>query len=217
MSEQKFKVIIADDHRLFRDGINGLLKGSSLVEVIGEAENGNELIASYFNLKPDLILVDIAMPGLSGYEAFEKIKAQDPDVKACFLSMHTEEIYYYQIYKSGGKGLLSKNVCMGELEKAADLIMNGGVYFGADYPEERLNALVSQYEVLEQAYDKTKIHFTEREDEILQLIVKGYTSSEIAATLNLSKRTVDKHREVIMKKAKVKNLLELYQFAQEYY
>lgn len=217
MYNQKIRIIVADDHRLFREGIIELLKESAMVEIIGQVESGKELIAEYFKKKPDLLLVDIAMPGLSGYEAFEQIRERDKSAKALFLSMHTEEIYYYQIYKSGGKGLVSKNVFSGELETAITWIMKGRCYFGPDYDEEKLDELVKKYELLDDHNYMDQIYFTERESEIMKMIVQGSTSNEIADYLQVSKRTIDKHRESIMKKANVKNLMELYQFAQKYF
>jgi DNA-binding NarL/FixJ family response regulator len=201
---------------LFRQGIIELLKDNPLVEIVDEVDNGNSLIKSYFENKPDIIIIDISMPKLSGYEAFERIKARDNNVKALFLSMHTEEVYYYQIYNAGGKGLLSKNIIIGELETALISVMEGKIYFGNGYPEERLKKLVSRYREIGNESGARKIILSGREKQVLKLIGMGKTSQEIAEFLTLSKRTVDKHREIIMKKIKAKNLIELYRYAFEF-
>lgn len=209
----KIRIIIADDHKLFRQGIIELLKENPLLDIVDEVDNGNSLVKSYFENKPDIILIDIAMPVLSGFEAFEKIKEKDSSVKALFLSMHTEEVYYYQIYNAGGKGLLSKNIIIGELETALMSVMEGKIYFGKEYTEDKLKKLVSRYKEINNEIGAVKIRLSEREIEVLKLIGMGKTSQEIAETLTLSKRTVDKHREIIMKKIKAKNLIELYRYA----
>ena len=212
----KIRIIIADDHKLFRQGIIELLKENPLMEIIDEVDNGNTLIKSYFVNKPDIIIIDIAMPIMSGYEAFEKIKAKDSTVKALFLSMHTEEVYYYQIYNAGGKGLLSKNIIIGELETAIMCVMEGKIYFGKEYSDAKLKNLVKRYKEIGNAVEEIKIRLSHREIEVLKLIGLGKTSQEIAELLTLSKRTVDKHREIIMKKIKAKNLIQLYRYAFEF-
>ena len=213
--KMNIKVVMADDHALFRKGVIELFRGNFYINIIDDVGDGKNLIKSYFKLKPDVILVDIAMPVFSGLQAFEKIKSLHTEVKALFLSMHTEEVYYYQVYKSGGKGLLSKKIIPTELEKAIIDIYDGKIYFGKEYPEDRLKELVKIYNKNENNTSRNKIELSEKEIEILKYIKDCNTSEEIASILDISQRTVEKHRANIIRKAGTKNLIDLYRFAVE--
>jgi len=119
------KILVADDHKLFRSGIIRLLKDHQNIHIIAEAENGSELIERYFEVSPDIVLVDIAMPQMSGLEAVSKIKEKDPEVKALFLSMYDNDNYKYKVLKSGGMGLINKNILEGELTYAIEQVCKG--------------------------------------------------------------------------------------------
>ncbi|HEX2867241.1 MAG TPA: response regulator transcription factor [Ignavibacteriales bacterium] len=214
------RIIVADDHSLFRSGIISLLEDAAEIFVVGEATDGTDLYDKYFDLKPDVILVDISMPGMTGIEAIQKIRQKDPSAKALFLSMHEGEEYVYHILNSGGKGLISKNVMKGELVYAIKAVFTGKKYFGAYWTDERLEELKHKYSgdggsgishtVLAEAA------LTQREIEILKLIGEGYTSNEIALRTGLSKRTVDSHRIHLMGKLGIKSLPELIKYAIQY-
>ncbi len=213
----KISVIIADDHKLFRQGIIELLTGKMNVEIISEVENGSELVDAYFLHKPDLIIVDIAMPILTGIEALEQIKKKDPLVKAMFLSMHYDEFYLYQIYKYGGKGLLSKNIVIEELAEAISVIVKGGIYFGKDISESDILALEKKYSQLNYDDDLFEVSsLSKQEKQVLWYIGESYSSQQIANVLNISKRTVDTHRVNIMGKINAKTLFDLHKFAIKY-
>ncbi|MGE5400235.1 MAG: response regulator [Ignavibacteriales bacterium] len=212
------RIIVADDHSLFRSGIISLLEDAVEIFVVGEAVNGEDLANKYFDLKPDVILVDISMPVLTGIEAMQKISQKDPAVKALFLSMHEGEEYIYHILKAGGKGLISKNVMKGELVYAIKAVNSGRKYFGAYWSEERLQDLINKYELGEEELKIPLVNMTLtlREVEILKLIGEGYTSNEIADRTGLSKRTIDTHRIHLMNKLGIKSLPELIKFAIQY-
>ena len=143
----KINVLLADDHHLFRAGIKKILDAQNNISVAGEAENGAQLITKYFALNPDVVLVDISMPVLSGTEAINRIKIKDPSVKALFLSMYDSEDYIYLCFISGGMGLINKNSMEDELVKAITKVSKGEKYFGKNYPEQKLNELRIKFEI----------------------------------------------------------------------
>ena len=215
MIDKTISVLVADDHKLFRSGIISLLENEREIFVVGEAENGEELVEKYFKLKPDIVLVDISMPILDGMDAVKRIKKTDDSIRALFLSMHDDEEYTYYCLKAGGKGLISKNIMKGELILAIKKVYEGGNYFGTIKTEENLKELVNKYHVFKNR-NLSGIDFSQREVEILQLISEGLTSNEIAEKLLISKRTVDTHRTHLMQKLNLKSLPELIKYAINY-
>lgn len=211
--EKTISVLIADDHRLFRSGIVGLLTNVSDLIVLDEADNGEDLVEKYFSLKPDLVVADIAMPSLSGFEALKEIKKIDPKAKFLFLSMYESPEYVHYALKIGGKGLLGKTIHQHELIYAIRQIADGGIYFGKDWPKEKLEELEKQYKNLADGKLDSNIVLTSKEKEVLYYISEGYTSSEIAEKLDVSKRTIDAHRQNLMKKTKSNSLSQLIAFA----
>ena len=212
--ENQIRILIGDDHFVVRTGIISLLKSQDNLFVIGEAENGEQLIERYFNLKPDVVIADIAMPVLSGTDAIARIKEKDPDVKALFLSMHEGDEYIYHIYRCGGLGLVNKNIVQGEMVFAINKVLKGEYYFGPGIDDMKLEEIIHRYENKTNVKENSSIkELTERENEVLLLIGDAKTSVEIADILNLSKRTVDTHRANIMQKLGIKSLPELIRLA----
>ena len=215
---QSIKILVADDHTLFRQGIIRLLKDTKKVIVIGEAENGAELIDKYFKLKPDMILVDIAMPEVSGIEAVAKIIEKDPNVKSLFLSMYDSEEYIYKVLKTGGLGLVNKNIMDEELYYAIEKINGRQKYFGAKWTDITLNQLLNDYEANHKGnnrFDEIKLNF--REEQILGLIVEGIKSKDIADKLSLSKKSIDYYRANMLRKLGLSIQAELIKFGINYF
>lgn len=211
------KVLIADDHGLFRKGIMKILDGSGVCRVIGEAENGKELIDKYFELNPDIILVDISMPGLSGIDALAEIIKQDKYVKALFLTMYDDEQYVYKVIKAGGRGLINKNYLEEDLFSIIQRIYEGELYFGEKWNKDDLPELMSKYANDDFHQDLDSVNkLSEREKEIFLLIGKGYSSNQISDSLCIAKRTVDTHRTHMYDKLGVKSFHDLFRFAVEY-
>jgi two-component system, NarL family, response regulator NreC len=209
-TNEQIKILVADDHKLFRAGIIKILSGLDNLAVIGEAGNGEELIKKYFELLPDILLVDISMPVLSGVEAVKKIKETNGTVKALFLSMYDSEEYVYSCLIAGGTGLINKNSMEEELHNAIVKVYKGERYFGKAYPEEKLMELLNRYKSIRQKSNDADIStLTKRELEILELIGEGFTNIEIADKVMLSVRTVETHRAHISQKLGVKSLTEL--------
>ena len=215
-TENKIRLVVADDHKLFRSGLISLLADEKDFFIVGEADNGEELVQLYFDLKPDVIVIDISMPFLNGVEALAEIKKKDKNVKALFVSMHDSEEYIYYAIKTGAYGLISKNIMKGELTYAIRAANEGKHYFGQNWPEEKLKELVNRFEFLSGKNSENKPSLSPREREILKNIGEGLTSSEIATKVHLSKRTVDAHRSHIMRKLEVSTLPELMKYAIKY-
>ena len=211
------RVLLADDHTLFRNGIISLLENERDIFIVGEVDNGKDLAAKYFEIMPDLVLLDISMPGKSGLEAAKEIKQNDYKAKLLFLSMHEEDEYIYHCLKAGGMGLINKNITKGELILAIKRVSEGSNYFRNNLSEEQIKRIYNKYD---RSVNKRPIllkdALTSREENVLKLIGKGLTSNEIAQQLNISKRTVDSFRSNIMQKLNIKNLPELIKYAINY-
>jgi DNA-binding NarL/FixJ family response regulator len=211
------RILLSDDHSLLRTGVISMLKDEKDILIVGEAEDGEQLIDKYFKLMPDIIISDISMPKMSGIDALAKIKRKDSSAKALFLSMYEGEEYIYSIYKAGGSGLINKNIVKGELLFAIKKVLEGNYYFGANIQAGNLNEIISKYSSKKLFnIEKTKLILTDREKQVLTLIGEAKTSSVIAIELDLSKRTIDTHRTNIMQKLNLKSLPELIRFAVKY-
>ncbi|MFZ1519053.1 MAG: response regulator transcription factor [Ignavibacteriaceae bacterium] len=216
MKNQIIKILVADDHTLFRQGIIRLLADNNEFSVVAEAENGTELIEKYFDFYPNIILTDIAMPELTGIQAVQEILKTDPKAKALFLSMYDAGEYVYKVIKSGGMGLVNKNILEDELFLAIDRVYDGHTYFGAKWNALDIETLMNDYE--KQVYNKfTKIDLNFREEQILQLIIEGVTSKEIAEIILMSKKTVDYYRSNLIRKFDIKSPVELAKCGIEYF
>ncbi len=216
-TNDQINILIADDHKLFRTGLIKMLNGYPDISVCGEAENGEELIKKYFELKPDISLVDISMPVLSGTSAAKKIKSRDKLAKILFLSMFYSEEHIYTCLVSGGSGLVSKNILEDELVLAIRKIYCGERYFGKDFAGEKLTELILKFEsVYLNRINVKKPDLSKRELDVLMLIGEGYTSAEISNKLVIDIRTVETHRTHIMHKLQLQSLSELIKYAVQY-
>lgn len=217
MKNNRIKILIADDHELFRKGIISLLLGEEGIDIIGEANNGKDLIYKYLKLNPDLVISDISMPELSGLEAVSTIHASYPDVKVIFLSMYAGEDYIYHCLQAGGLGLINKDIPKEELLGAIHTVINGDKYFGKEYTDERIQKLISNYEMqLDTREFIPNQDLTEKEVEVLLLIAEGLSSNDIADKLFITKRTVDTHRTHIMQKLDLNSTPQLFKYATKY-
>lgn len=214
MSENKIKILIADDHELFRKGIISLLIEESNLQIIGEANNGKDLVYKYLKYKPDIILTDISMPELSGLEAIATLYENNKSIKAIFLSMLSGEEYIYHCIKAGGLGLINKDIPKDELLNAIEQVSKGKRYFGKDLTDQEINQIIKNYEKnLESNQIRKLPDFTDQEISVLLKIAEGDTSSDIADKLYISKRTVDTHRANILHKLDLKTGPQLLKFA----
>ncbi len=217
MAESKpIRIIIADDHKLFRSGIISLLEDVEEILIVSEVETGKDLIDKYSEVNPDVILVDISMPGINGIETIKAIKKNHEDVKALMLSMYDSDEYVFYALKSGAKGLLSKNTMKGELIHAIKNVYSGKRYFGVTLNEEKIIELENKYRSLVSTDLESFNQLNMKDRNILEYISKGMTSQEIADQFKVSKKTVAYYRSRIMLRLQIKTLPELISYAVRY-
>ena len=188
------RVLLAEDHALVRAGIRMLLEKLEEVEVVGEVRDGAAAVEAVENMTPDIVLMDIAMPGLNGLDATARVKKARPGTRVIMLSMYTTEAYLQQALKVGAAGYLLKDAERSELELALRTVMRGEVYLTPSVAKFAVDAFRHQSEG--EAGPLRKL--TPRQREILQLIAEGRTTKDIARRLNLSVRTVETHRAELM-------------------
>jgi len=196
------KVMLADDHTLIREGFRSLLGKNERFEIVGEAENGRELMEKITNTNPDVVLIDINMPQLTGLEAMERITNTHPEIKFIILTMHEEREYIMRALSAGAKGYLFKNVEKAELEKAIKTVYDGGKYF-----TPAITSILAEHVAKPALVQVAEI--TPREKEVLELVAEGFSTKQIADKLGISIRTVESHRINMLKKLDVSNTAEL--------
>jgi len=214
--DKNIRVLIADDHNLFRSGILRLFDECKDINAVGEAKDGEELVKKYIQHKPDVVLADIAMPALSGFEAYKQIKNYDPDAKFLFLSMHETPEYIHYSRKIGAMGLIGKSLDQSDLIEAIEKVAGGEECYGPSWTKEKLDELDARYLNLADGSMNLDISFTAKEREVLVYVAEGFTSDEIADRMLLSRRTIDTHRSKIMKKINATTLSQLIAFAIKY-
>lgn len=211
------RVVLADDHVFVRDGIKSLLEHEINIEVVGEATDGLEALKLVNTSQPDLLILDIRMPNLTGIEVVEKLRGQNNFVKIVMLSMHESEEYVLKSIKAGADGYLLKGSSKEEFLKALHTVSEGGKYFSGDISSILIDQLTNANSFLESKQQIVEeMLITKREKEILSMLLSGKGNKEIAEALDISKRTAEVHRFNLMKKLKVKNLIELSNRASEY-
>jgi DNA-binding NarL/FixJ family response regulator len=204
------KVLLADDHTLFREGMRSLLDKEPDIEVVGQAETGRESIKLARELKPDIIVMDITMPDLNGIEATRRIKKTMPDTKVLCLSMHSDRRYVMDMFRAGVSGYILKNCAFKELSKAIHVVVSSQVYLSPQIAHIVVDESISQQST---ARPSVRASLTSREREILQLIAEGKNTKQIAMHLQKSAKTVETHRRNIMRKLKLKSVAELTKYA----
>lgn len=207
------KLIVADDHQLFRQGLIALLNEFDDVEVVAEARDGAELVELFLKLKPDLAIVDISMPGLTGYDALNEVRKFIPRAKFLYLSMYSTPEYVQFTRKIGGKGLIGKNIERTELSFAIYSVVNGKEYYGKEWTPEKLQELEDSYRRSSDLVIDPDLCLTVKEKEVLYYLSEGYSTKEIADRLNCGTRTVESHRYKISKKVGANSSAQLIAFA----
>lgn len=204
------KIVVVDDHTLFRNGLRTLLDATEGFTVIGEASNGEEFLAMLPTIEPDVVLLDIEMPRMNGIVAAEEALKRYPGLKIITLSMYGDEDYYFKMVSFGVKGFILKNSEIKEVVTAIETVVDGGSYFS----QELLFNLVSNLKSTPSSIpEDSPEELSQRESEILLHICRGESNSEIADSLFISKRTVDKHRSNILAKTGCKNTANLVVYA----
>ncbi len=209
------KILIVDDHEVVRDGLKNILTSLDNISIAGEAGNGEDAVKMYSTLKPDLVIMDISMPGMNGIEATRVIKEKDPDARILILTMHDNQEYLNQIIRSGAKGFILKNTDKEELLDAVRTVASGDNFFSKDISKLIIDNYIRTAKETEKSDAYKEVPLTKREIEILKLIASGYSNQEIANILYISYNTVDTHRKNIMHKLSIKNTAGLVRYAIE--
>lgn len=204
---EQYSIILVDDHKLFREGLKLLLENLDYIENVYEAANGEEFLKLVEKQQPDIVFMDIEMPVMDGITATRQVLKLHPGLNIIALSMYGDENYYTPMINAGAKGFILKNSGIQDVETAIHNVISGNNYFS----QEILNRLLNG--IRKKSKTKKSDELTEREEEVLFHICKGLSNQEIADTLYLSKRTIDKHRENLLAKTNSKNTAGLVMYA----
>ena len=207
----KIRVILADDHAVVRSGIRMLLEAQPDIEIVAEVESGREAVEQVRKMRPDVVLMDVQMPELNGIEATQQIKKLAPETAILALTMHEDDQYFFEMLHSGASGYVPKRAAPDELVTAIRTVARGEIFL---YPS-LATRLVQDYLKRADADDQPLVYddLTPREREVLVLIAEGLTNAEIADKLVISVKTVDRHRENLMRKLNMHNRIDLVKYA----
>ena len=204
------RIVLADDHQIVRDGLRSLIEEEPGMEVVGEVEDGRRAVAMVCQQRPDVVIMDIAMPDLNGVEATRQIRATVPEVKVVALSMHTDKRFVADMLQAGASAYLVKQGAFRELAQAIREVVAQRIYLSPMIT----GIVVEDYvQHLSTSPSLDAAPLTPREREVLQLLAEGKTTPQIASRLNISKKTVGTHRQHIMDKLDIHNIAELTQYA----
>jgi DNA-binding NarL/FixJ family response regulator len=205
------KIILADDHRIFRKGLKSLLSEKENIEVLAEADNGDEALEAARKYKPEIVVMDIAMPKMDGIEATRQIRERFPDTEVVVLSMHAKKAYIDQVLKAGAKGYVLKDSDEENLLSAIETVHNGGYYLDSPIADQVLSDYFSDKSKRE--LKKQSDPLSEREREVLRLLAEGHSNQEVADTLYISRKTVENHRANIVRKTGIQGQVGLTKYA----
>jgi DNA-binding NarL/FixJ family response regulator len=206
----QYTILLADDHTLIRHGIRNLISNNPALKVIGEVGDGEELLEFLKTTQPELLILDISMPKLTGIEAVSSVKKLYPDIKILMLTMHKNKQYFYHAMSAGADGYLLKEDSDEELLLAIKRIQDGKSYLSPFLSQDFADDVISAYRNNRSSPFET---LTNREREVLNLVVEGHTSKVMATMLCLSPRTIDHHRANLLRKFDMKNSVDLVNFA----
>jgi DNA-binding NarL/FixJ family response regulator len=205
----RIRVILADDHRLFRAGLRSILESQPGIDVVGEAVDGHGALACVSRTPADILLLDISMPGLNGLETLRRLTAEKHAIQVIVLSMHSDRYFIAEAFKAGARGYLLKDSAIQELAKAMRTVMRGEVYLNSTIG----GVLVSDYVTLAATAGGSEDGLSSREREILQMIAEGRSTKDVAAQLFISVKTVESHRKHLMDKLDLHSVAELTRYA----
>ena len=204
------RILLADDHKIIREGLRSLIEQQAGMDVVAEADNGRIAVQQARELQPNVVIMDITLPELNGIEATRQIKQNDPGVKVIALSVHSDRRFVSGILDAGASGYLLKDCAFEELVAAVRAVMAG-----RNYLDSRTTSVVIQDYVrrLSEAEDSSDLKLTAREKEVLQLLAEGKSTKQIASRLHLSIKTIETPRRNIMDKLKINSIAELTKYA----
>lgn len=204
-------ILIADDHKILREGLKALLCRQPDMKVVGEAADGEEAVRMARELRPDIVVMDVMMPVMNGFDATMAIRGLDPSVNVVALSMYANAGFVYEMFRAGASAFLVKDCAFEELEDAVRVVHSGGKYIG-----DCLKNMLSDMFLISLSGSKQKLmeeELSSREIEVLSLLAEGLTNREAADRLHLSVNTVASHRQNIMRKLALKNTVEMTKYA----
>lgn len=210
MSEA-IRLLLADDHAVVRSGLRLLLEAQPDLAIVGEAENGEEAIRRTAELRPDVVLMDIEMPGMNGIEAARRIKAQSPGTSVLALTMYEDDQYFFEMLRAGASGYVPKRAAPDELASAIRAVSRGEVFIHPSLAGRLVQDYLQRCDV--EVQEQATGDLTPREQEVLTLIAQGLSNNEIADQLVISAKTVDRHRENIMRKLNLHSRVDLVKYA----
>ncbi len=205
----KIKVLLAEDHTIVRKGLRSLLDGEADIEVVGEADDGQQAVEKAQLLLPDIVLMDITMPVLNGLEATRQIKELRPQIKVVVLTVHSTVEYVFQILRAGGSGYVIKQAAVSELIQAIRAVYRGDSFLSPSISRQVVDEYGRRAAVMEDKYDK----LTAREREVLQMIAEGRTNRQIAGLMHVTVKTVEAHRASLMNKLDLHSIADLTKYA----
>lgn len=209
MIADPIKILLVDDHAMFRAGIRALIEAEDRLEVVGEASSGDEGVDKVRELKPDLVIMDLSMPGSNGLEATRRIAALELDTNVLVLTVHAEEEYLVPVVEAGASGYLTKTSADTDLLEAIKVVARGQVFL----PPKAATLLLRRYKDAEGDESAGLNDLSSREQEVLALTAEGFSSREIGQKLFISPKTVDTYRSRIMDKLGLSHRSELVRFA----
>jgi DNA-binding NarL/FixJ family response regulator len=205
----RVRVLLCDDHTLFREGIKAILKDEPSIEIVGEAENGRQAIAQALKSIPDVVLMDIAMPDLNGFDATKRILQSNPKIKILILTMYEEEEVINRCLAAGAAGYVLKDAPTAHLIHAIDVVNKGGQYMSSRALKKVVKQYVTGAKAAATGYDR----LSDREREVLKMLADGLALKEIAGQLALSVKTIDAHKTNLMRKLDLHDRSELIKYA----
>ena len=206
----KLRIMLAEDHETVREGLKLLINAQDDMEVIGEANDGHQAVALSLSLLPDVLVMDISMPGLNGLKATEKLKEVCPQVKVLTLSRHTDDGYVQELLRAGASGYVLKQSASGELIHAIRAVAAGGKYLD---PKLAARVMENYSRRLGALRGEPRGSLSDRESEVLRHIALGYSNKEIAARLSLSVKTIEVHKANAMRKLNITSRIDLVRYA----
>lgn len=209
----KYRILIADDHEIFRSGVRAILSRQPDMDVVGEAFTGLEAVEFARTLKPDLIIMDIAMPDLNGLEAARQILKERPTVEVLVLTMHDSEELVREVLDAGARGYMLKSDAGRDLLTAVDSLRRHKPYFTSKVSDIVLDRFLGRGQRKDEPEDAQRSRLTSRERQIVQLLVEGKSNKEVAGVLGIAPKTVETHRGRIMAKLNLKSFSELVRWA----
>ena len=207
--KERIKVLLCDDHTLFREGIKAILKDEASIEIVGEAADGRQAVAKALQLRPDVVLMDIAMPDLSGFDATRRILQANAKAKVLILTMYEEEEVINRCLTAGAVGYVLKDAARAHLIHAIDVVHNGGQYMSSRALKKVVKQYVGGVKAAATGYER----LSDREREVLKLLADGLAPKEIATRLVLSVKTIDAHKTNLMRKLDLHDRSQLIKYA----